>query len=87
MPQALRAVRAIPRRLYGLYVWLVFALFAPPTWLLTALPGWILAGTPLADRAVSHYQWALVPLPIALAVALWSLWHLPETHATQSRRA
>jgi len=37
LPQAQRAATAVARLLYGVYGCLVFALVAPPTWLLTAL--------------------------------------------------
>jgi 1-acyl-sn-glycerol-3-phosphate acyltransferase len=37
LPQARRAATAGSHAVYGLYAWLLFALIAPPTWLLTAL--------------------------------------------------
>ncbi len=37
LPQARQVARAVCHVLYGLYAWLIFALIAPPTWLLTVL--------------------------------------------------
>ncbi len=37
LPQAQRAAAAAARWLFGVYCWLIFALLAPPAWLLTAL--------------------------------------------------
>jgi len=70
LPQAQRAATAGVHLLYGLYGWLLFALLAPPTWVLTALAphpaaAWrvnrvaariilSLAGIPLTVRGIEH---------------------------------
>ncbi len=70
LPQAQRAATAGAHLLYGLYGWLLFALLAPPTWLLTALAprpaaAWRvnrlaariilrLAGVPFSVRGLEH---------------------------------
>jgi len=70
LPQLRRRIAAIGGLAYGLYGWLLFALIAPPTWLLTALAprpavAWSvnrraarfilrLAGIPLTVRGLEH---------------------------------
>jgi 1-acyl-sn-glycerol-3-phosphate acyltransferase len=70
LPQLRRRVAALANLAYGIYGWLLFALIAPPTWLLTALAprpalAWAvnrlaariilgLAGVPLALRGLEH---------------------------------
>jgi 1-acyl-sn-glycerol-3-phosphate acyltransferase len=73
LPQAQRAATAGAHLLYGLYVWLVFALFAPPTWLLTAL-----APRPAAAWRVNRLAARIILRLAGVALTVRGLEHLPR---------
>ena len=71
LPQAHRGATAAARLLYGLYAWLIAALIAPPTWLLTAL-----APSPAAAWRVNRWA-ARTTLRLAgIALSVRGLEHL-----------
>ncbi|MDH3451120.1 MAG: AMP-binding protein, partial [Gammaproteobacteria bacterium] len=74
LPQARRGATAGAQLLYGLYVWLVFALLAPPTWLLTALtprPATAWRVNRLAARIILRFA--------GIALTVRGLEHLPRS--------
>jgi acyl carrier protein len=65
LPQARRALAAGTHVAYGLYAWLVFAIVAPPAWLLTALaPGPAAAWR--VNRVAARTLFGLAGIPLAV---------------------
>jgi 1-acyl-sn-glycerol-3-phosphate acyltransferase len=74
LPQTRSAATATVRFLYGVYAWLVFALIAPPTWLLTAL-----APHPAAAWRVNRLAARIMLRLAGIALAVRGAEHLPRT--------
>jgi 1-acyl-sn-glycerol-3-phosphate acyltransferase len=74
LPQTRRAATAIVHFLYGVYAWLVFALIAPPTWLLTAL-----APHPTAAWRVNRMAARIILRLTGIAFTARGVEHLPRT--------
>ncbi len=71
--EAQRAVAAGAHLLYGLYCWLVFALIAPPVWLLTAV-----ARGPAAAWRVNRLAARIVLRLAGIALTVRGVEHLPR---------
>jgi 1-acyl-sn-glycerol-3-phosphate acyltransferase len=74
LPQAHRMAAAGARFLYGVYGWLLFAVIAPPTWLLTAL-----APSPAAAWRANRRAARTVLRLAGIGLAVRGLEHLPRT--------
>jgi 1-acyl-sn-glycerol-3-phosphate acyltransferase len=74
LPQARQVARAVCHVLYGLYGWLIFALIAPPTWLLT-----VLARRPAVAWRVNRWAARLIFRLAGIGLTLRGLEHLPRT--------
>src|SRR5574340_170609 len=68
-----RLAWALVDLLYGLYAWLVFALVAPPTWLLTAV-----VPRPETAWSVNRYAASLICRLLAIRITVRGLEHLPR---------
>jgi 1-acyl-sn-glycerol-3-phosphate acyltransferase len=73
LPQVQRVATAGANLLYGLYGWLLFALIAPPTWLLT-----VLVPDPAVAWRVNHLAARLILRLAGIALTVRGLDHLPH---------
>ncbi len=73
LPQAKHAATAAAHLVYGLYGWLLFALIAPPTWLVTAL-----APRPAAAWRVNRLAARVILRLAGIELAVRGLDHLPR---------